>query len=282
MQAGRIDLAREIDAAGLHSLADWLVGFTTLTVPERGIFLVAGPLGASLAGGLGVEDDDDGSHAIEALLRHVGFSSDEAGYMDSRLASGSLFASVTTRDRDILMDAVKVFSDDSAVYIPRAVTSDLAAEAAFRLLEFPPEASTNGNVVVTDVAARFFRYCESGRAGWEYEDARGRQVVDPEGREGGEIVDFIAQTIADGDEPAGRDEVRYAIIAFGGILGISKRHAAIPITQFELGEEPIRINASRDVLRDAPAYDHDTPFSRRVELAVCDYFGAQPYWTNAR
>ncbi|HUG13416.1 MAG TPA: PRC-barrel domain-containing protein [Thermomicrobiales bacterium] len=274
-------VAPEIVATGLQTLANWLIGFASVIVPERGTYLVAGPLGALLAGDHVTENDgEDESHAIAAVLRRFGFTRDEAAYMDIRLASGSLFASVTSSDSATLRHVAHAMSSESAVYIARADTDVLAAESASRLLVTPPEASTDGDVVVTDAVARFFRYCDSGRACQGYADIRGRHIVDPDGRDVGVIVEFIAETMVDANERSERDVVRYAIVAFGGILGISKRHAAIPIGQFALDQNPVRMSVSRERLRDAPTYDHVTPFSRREERAVCDYFGAQPYWSD--
>ncbi|MGH9175355.1 MAG: hypothetical protein ACRD1H_13410, partial [Vicinamibacterales bacterium] len=43
-------VARAVDEAALNTHSGWLLGLASLIVPERGTFLVAGPLGAALAG----------------------------------------------------------------------------------------------------------------------------------------------------------------------------------------------------------------------------------------
>lgn len=273
-------LARLIVATGIQPLADWLLGYASVIVPERGTFLVAGPLGAALAGDH-VSDGTTAEHgAIAAVLERFGFSADEASYMQSRLSAGSLFASVTTSDANFQQLTMTAFSRESAVYIPRTDTDPHTVRSAARLLISPPEASTDGDLVVTDAVARFFRYCESGRARREYLDVQGRHIVDPDGRDVGAIVEFIAETILDSDGQEEHDEVRYAIVAFGGVLGIHRHHAAVPIDQFELVENPARVGIPRDVLRRAPAYNRVAPFSRREEREVCDYFGITPYWSD--
>jgi hypothetical protein len=68
------------------------------------------------------------------------------------------------------------------------------------------------------------------------------------------------------------------VIGFGGVFGIGRRCAAVPIAQVALDETPVRVAIERQVLHRAPVYDPDAPFSRREEQVVCGYFGCDPYW----
>lgn len=274
-------VARLITATGIQPLADWLTGFASVIVPERGTFLVSGLVGALLAGDHLVDDDTAEHSAIAAVLERFGFNADEACYIESRLFAGSFCVSVTTSSADEKQRAALAFSGESAVYIPRARTHQSILRSASRLLVSPPETSTGGDVVVTDAVARFFRYCDSGRASREYLTLRGRTVVDRDGRDIGSIAEFIAETLLDQDNRSEHDEVRYAIVAFGGVLGIRRHYTAIPIDKIDLIGGTAHVGISRDMFRHAPGYDPHAPFSRREELAICDYFGMEPYWMDA-
>jgi hypothetical protein len=271
-----------ITAMDLEPFTDWITGFASVIVPERGTFLVAGPIGASIAGDHVIEDGDTSAHSpISAVLTHFGFSRDEASYMDSRLASGALLVSVTTSQPGLQDRAIQTFASESAVYIPHAATDPRVAESAAELLVAPPEHSTNGDVVVTDAVARFFRYCDSGRADEIYIAYRGRHVRDPNDREIGVIAEFIAETVRNPDTRTEVDEVRYVIVAFGGVLRIGRHYVAVPIELIELEQDPARVRVGHDLLRSAPHYDRTAPFSRAEEYTVCAYFGTRPYWSES-
>lgn len=275
-------VARAISACDLEGVADWLLGFVTIEAERLGTYLVAGPVGASLAGDK-VTEIAEGSDLtpIGAVLNYFGFGPDEAAYMDSRITAGSWLVSVTCAEREALLTASKTFSNENAVYIPTAATGHDIAEHADELLDLPPERSSDGDVIVTDAVARFFRISGCDRADEVFMTLRDRPVVDPDGDEVGTLVDFIAETLIEGDEQVERDEVRYGVVAFGGIFGLGRHHAAIPIDRFDLASDPVRITVDRDVLRDAPAFNRVAPFSRAEEHTVCAYFGATPYWSES-
>ena len=68
------------------------------------------------------------------------------------------------------------------------------------------------------------------------------------------------------------------VVGFGGLLGIGRRLAAVPVEHVTISADPATIGVTRDVLQDAPAFVDGAPFSRREEQVVCAYFGCTPYW----
>ena len=83
------------------------------------------------------------------------------------------------------------------------------------------------------------------------------------------------------DKPSGK--VAYAVLAFGGILGMGKDRRAIPweVLQYDTGEGAYVINVDADRLKNAPAYEEsranwdDPAWGRRID----DYYEVKPSWT---
>src|SRR5688500_16756439 len=60
---GPVDVARDIVAVARGAVANWLTGLAELIVPERGRYVVAGPMGAALTGISRVQEAaDNGEH----------------------------------------------------------------------------------------------------------------------------------------------------------------------------------------------------------------------------
>jgi hypothetical protein len=83
------------------------------------------------------------------------------------------------------------------------------------------------------------------------------------------------------DKRSGR--VAYAVMAFGGFLGIGERYHPLPwsMLEYDISLGGYRINLDRDRLEGAPSFAAseapdwaDRAWGRRVY----DYYGAQPYW----
>src|SRR5262249_9166055 len=159
--------ARAVVANALSAVSGWLLGLASLIVPDDGTYLVAGPIGAALArvrtfeehtrqrAGEGGEDDHPqprelGSGGLGHTLTEFGFRSDEASYLQSRLAAGSALIAVTTSDSQQLQATRRLFADYSAVHIGQAQTGELIVQEAEELLAAPPEEANGGDVVVAD------------------------------------------------------------------------------------------------------------------------------------
>ena len=78
-------------------------------------------------------------------------------------------------------------------------------------------------------------------------------------------------------------KVAYAVMSFGGFLGIGDRHHPLPwsVLNYDTNLEGYVVNLDKRVLEQAPAYGSD----ERVDLAdeayrkkIHDYYNVPPYW----
>ena len=275
-------VARAITATALGPAGGWLHGLTSLIVPERGTFVVAGPIGAVLAGVAGTDAPDREVNAggLFRTLVDFGFSPDEATYLEHRLAAGITLIAVTTDDESTLQTTRRLFADHNAVHIGMAITAAAVFAEAEALLNAPPEVSSGGDVVVTDAVAPLRRVSTEGGSS-AAAALRHRDVVDDAGEELGKIEEIIEEEIQPGGpaSPDGeRRQIRYVVVGFGGVLGLGRHHVAVPAALADLDADPIRLRVDKRVVQRAPPFDEDAPFSRREERAICAYFGCDPYW----
>ena len=79
----------------------------------------------------------------------------------------------------------------------------------------------------------------------------GNQVVDQAGHEVGRIHELMV------DPRNGR--VTYAVLSFGGLLGVGEKLFAVPWVSLELDPEEDRfvLDVDRERLKDAPGFDKD-------------------------
>ncbi|HYI16195.1 MAG TPA: PRC-barrel domain-containing protein [Thermomicrobiales bacterium] len=272
-------VAKAVEEADLNGYSQWLTGLASIIVAERGTFLVSGPIGAALAA-VTLDDADELDSALATILGDFGFAGDEVTYIESRILAGAMMVAVTSPDPAIRTSARNLMSNDNAVHIGAARTATEVADAAIELLESPPEVYDASDVVVTDVVAPL-QILIDGKQGVEWaRSLKGTQVVDRDGIECGRIENLIAEHAADDEAEVGRDLVRYVVVSFGGMLGIGRRMAAVPIEHVTISDAAAQIRVSRDVLQDAPTYVAGAPFSRREEQVVCAYFGCTPYWSG--
>jgi hypothetical protein len=284
-------------ANALSAVSGWLLGLAALVVPENGTYLVAGPIGAALAGVRTIEEHqrqrarDEGVDEPEPLgdlgiegLRHTltefGFRPDEATYLQSRLAAGSALIAVTTSDADQLQVTRRLFADHSAVHIGQAQTEEQIFTDAEGLLTVPPEEAVSGDVVIADAVAPLLRLCQAHASGNTSPAPCDAHVIDTHGEEVGEVEDILA-TGSSGDSGSAPTP-RYVVVGYGGLLGILRHRSAIPADLVDLTVSPVRLSVTKEIVRRAPSYDPDLPFSRREEMAINAYFGTTPYWLGER
>ncbi len=80
------------------------------------------------------------------------------------------------------------------------------------------------------------------------------------------------------DKPS--DKVAYAVLAFGGILGMGKDRRALPwnLLTYDTTQEAYIVSLDPEILRGGPAYEEtdwdDTDWDRKVH----DYYDARPSW----
>ena len=77
--------------------------------------------------------------------------------------------------------------------------------------------------------------------------------------------------------------IAYAVLSFGGFLGIGDRHHPLPwgVLKYDTNLEGYVVNLDKRVLEQAPTYGSD----ERVDLAdeaygkkIHDYYNVPPYW----
>jgi hypothetical protein len=103
----------------------------------------------------------------------------------------------------------------------------------------------------------------------------GTTVVNPAGEKLGSIEEIMI------DKRSGK--VAYAVMSFGGFLGIGDRHHPLPwgVLKYDTNLTGYVVNLDKRVLEQAPTYSSD----ERVDLAdeaygkkIHDYYNVPPYW----
>lgn len=104
------------------------------------------------------------------------------------------------------------------------------------------------------------------------EDVEGTEVYDAKGEHIGEIDHLMIDKVS--------GQVRYAVMSFGGFLGMGHSHYPLPWAKFSYDTtlDGYRVEIDEQQLRDAPEYSDDSWGSREWERNVHDYYGVRPYW----
>ena len=103
----------------------------------------------------------------------------------------------------------------------------------------------------------------------------GDAVVNSAGEKLGKIEDFML------DVEAGR--IRYAVLSFGGVLGIGNKLFAVPpeALTVDTGNKRLILDVDRERLENAPGFDRDNwPNFADATLGreIYGYYGRKPYW----
>jgi len=103
----------------------------------------------------------------------------------------------------------------------------------------------------------------------------GDRVVNPRGEDLGKIEDLMI------DPELGR--VGYAVLSFGGFLGMGDKLFAVPMQALKLSREDKKfvLDVDKDRLKNAPGFDknHWPDMSDRAfGSTVYSYYGTKPYW----
>jgi len=77
--------------------------------------------------------------------------------------------------------------------------------------------------------------------------------------------------------------VAYAILSFGGILGMGQKHVPVPWSRMQYSPllEAYEINLTDEELGKAPSYAADKGFDwgdRKREVEIHDYYKTRSYW----
>jgi hypothetical protein len=101
----------------------------------------------------------------------------------------------------------------------------------------------------------------------------GTKVFDPSGDHIGAIERILVE------KRSGR--VSYAVLSFGGFLGVGTEHYPLPWSMLNYDESlgGYRIDVTKEQLQGAPKYAHDDSYSAADSgRLVYDYYGVAPYW----
>lgn len=102
----------------------------------------------------------------------------------------------------------------------------------------------------------------------------GTKVYDPSGEHIGSIERILVEKRS--------GKVSYAVLSFGGFLGIGHDHYPLPWSKLEYDESlgGYCIDITKDQIEGAPKYrDDDQDFwSAENGRRVHDYYGVAPYW----
>ena len=102
----------------------------------------------------------------------------------------------------------------------------------------------------------------------------GTKVYDPNGEHIGSIERILVEKRS--------GKVSYAVLSFGGFLGIGTDHYPLPWAKLNYDEQlgGYRVDVSKEQLEGAPKYDRedDTYWSSDNGRRVYDYYGVTPYW----
>jgi sporulation protein YlmC with PRC-barrel domain len=103
----------------------------------------------------------------------------------------------------------------------------------------------------------------------------GTSVENPQGENLGHIEDIMI------DLSTGR--VSYAVLSFGGILGLGDKLFAVPWDAFAINtdEEEFVLDVNREFLENAPGFDkNDWPSNPDMTWynEVYSYYDVEPYW----
>jgi sporulation protein YlmC with PRC-barrel domain len=104
---------------------------------------------------------------------------------------------------------------------------------------------------------------------------KGDKVINMAGENLGKIEDMMI------DLENGR--IAYAVISFGGFLGIGNKQFAIPVEALSVrpGERAFILNVSKEILEKAEGFDKDNlPLTRERLSNTYAYYGNKPYWTG--
>jgi hypothetical protein len=105
----------------------------------------------------------------------------------------------------------------------------------------------------------------------------GSKVVNQQDEGIGKIEDIVL------DASAGR--VAYAILSFGGFLGVGNKYFAIPWNafRFNFADKKAVLNVNKQLLENAPGFDKDAwpNFSDTTfGSSIYNHYGYTPYWED--
>ncbi len=107
----------------------------------------------------------------------------------------------------------------------------------------------------------------------------GDKVINPQGEHLGEIKELMI------DLDLGR--VAYAVLSFGGVMGMGEKLFAIPFQALQLRPDrhEFVLNVDKEKLKKAPGFDKNnwpSTADRTWGAQIHKYYGYEPYWETSR
>jgi sporulation protein YlmC with PRC-barrel domain len=104
------------------------------------------------------------------------------------------------------------------------------------------------------------------------EDVEGTKVYDRKGARIGEIDHLMIDKVS--------GKVVYAVLSFGGFIGIGHNHYPLPWARlsYDIKLDGFRTDVDEKQLRDSPEFSDDSWQSRDWETRVHDHYNVPPYW----
>jgi PRC-barrel domain len=104
------------------------------------------------------------------------------------------------------------------------------------------------------------------------EDVNGTNVFGPGDTEIGEIDHLLIEKVS--------GCVAYAVMSFGGFLGLAHSHYPIPWSalKYDTALGGYKTGITEAQLRDAPEFSDDSWSDRNWETRTHEHYRAQPYW----
>ena len=104
----------------------------------------------------------------------------------------------------------------------------------------------------------------------------GDEVVNPAGEDLGEMVEIMIDL--------DNGQVAYAVLSFGGFLGLGDKLFAVPWRALELDteNEVFVLDVDQEMLKNAPGFDKDDwpeTIEQEFLAEVHAYYGYEPYWS---
>ena len=105
----------------------------------------------------------------------------------------------------------------------------------------------------------------------------GNKVINREGEPLGTIKDLVI----DLDDA----QIAYAVLSFGGLLGLGDKLFAIPLEAlaFNVRDNSVMLDVDKEVLKNAPGFDkdrwpNDAQYDAGWLVDIYEYYGYSPYW----
>jgi sporulation protein YlmC with PRC-barrel domain len=106
------------------------------------------------------------------------------------------------------------------------------------------------------------------------EKVNGTNVYNPKGEKLGSVEDIMIDKVS--------GKAIYAVMSFGGFLGIGDKHHPLPWAslKYDTSKEGYVVNLDKKTLEGAPSYDSDDDFSWTPDYGrkVDKYYGVPTYW----